>query len=186
MTKETLRKKVSALRTIIPASDKKEADRAITTALGVAAEWQQANVICLYMSEPEEVGTQELFIGALNEKKEVVLPRSGKNGLTLHRARSLADLTRGAFGILEPKSSCEKIVPGDVDLFIVPGLAFDRQGNRLGSGKGFYDRLLSGLQGIKIGLAYRVQVVAQVPHSSYDVPMDMVVTEKGVYENKTS
>lgn len=73
------------------------------------------------------------------------------------------------------------------DLYIVPGLAFDRQGNRLGRGKGYYDRLLSGVTAPKIGLAFDVQLVAEVPHTLYDVPMDLVVTERGVYgTTKTS
>lgn len=66
----------------------------------------------------------------------------------------------------------------DVDLFIVPGVAFDRKGNRLGRGSGYYDRLLTGIGVPKIGLAYSFQIVAEVPHSSYDVPMTMVITEE--------
>jgi len=73
-----------------------------------------------------------------------------------------------------------------LDLYIVPGVAFDIHGNRLGRGRGFYDKLLAHVTVPKIGLAYSIQVLAEVPHSSYDVPMDMVVTEKGMYENKTS
>lgn len=73
-----------------------------------------------------------------------------------------------------------------VDLYIVPGVAFDKKGNRLGRGRGFYDRLLAHVTVPKIALAYGIQVIAEVPHSSYDVPMTMVVTEKRIYENKTS
>jgi 5-formyltetrahydrofolate cyclo-ligase len=73
-----------------------------------------------------------------------------------------------------------------VDLFIVPGVAFDKKGNRLGRGRGFYDRLLKGVTVPKIGLAYEIQMVAKVPVTSYDIPMDIVVTETMIYENKTS
>jgi len=73
-----------------------------------------------------------------------------------------------------------------VDLYIVPGVAFDRNGNRLGRGGGYYDRLLQNKKAIKIGLAYEMQMVAEAPHTRYDVPMDMVVTETEIYENKTS
>ena len=72
------------------------------------------------------------------------------------------------------------------DLYIVPGLAFDRKGNRLGRGRGYYDRLLSGVAAPKIGLAFDIQVVAEVPCSSYDVPMDMVITERGIYAKKNT
>lgn len=67
-----------------------------------------------------------------------------------------------------------------IDLYIIPGVAFDRAGNRLGRGEGFYDKLLSGSSATKIALAYSFQVLAEVPYSSYDVPMDMIVTEKEV------
>lgn len=73
-----------------------------------------------------------------------------------------------------------------IDIFIVPGVAFDRMGNRLGRGGGYYDKLLAGVPSPKIGLAYSFQVLAEVPRTSYDVPMDMVVTEVGIYENKAS
>lgn len=72
-----------------------------------------------------------------------------------------------------------------VDLYIVPGVAFDKKGNRLGRGLGWYDRFLTQVRAPKIGLAYEAQMVAEVPHTSYDIPMDMVVTQKKVYENKT-
>jgi len=71
------------------------------------------------------------------------------------------------------------------DLFIVPGLGFDRELHRLGRGGGYYDKLLADVTVPKIGLAYEIQMVAKVPHTAYDVPMDTVVTEK-VYENKAS
>lgn len=74
----------------------------------------------------------------------------------------------------------ENIKQEKIDLYIVPGVAFDRQCNRLGRGKGHYDRLLTDVKVTKIGLAYSFQVLAQVPHTSYDVPMDMVVTDKEV------
>lgn len=84
--------------------------------------------------------------------------------------------------IVYPENALEK----QIDLYIVPGVAFDRNGNRLGRGGGYYDRLLKNKKNIKIGLAYEIQMVAQVPHSSYDIPMDMVVTEAKTYENKAS
>lgn len=71
------------------------------------------------------------------------------------------------------------------DLFIIPGIVFDHNGWRLGWGKGYYDKLLSGVAVPKIGLAYQKQIVAHVPHTSYDVPMDTVVTEENIYA-KTS
>lgn len=85
------------------------------------------------------------------------------------------------YHILEPKKKTAIIDPKSIDLYIVPGIAFDRNGYRLGHGKGYYDRLLAGINVPKIGLAYSVQVVAELPRSSYDVPMTMVVTEEATF-----
>jgi len=74
-----------------------------------------------------------------------------------------------------------------IDLYIIPGVAFDKQGNRLGRGGGFYDKLLFGKNSFKIGLAFEIQIVDTVPHEAHDIPMDFVVTERGVYgKTKTS
>ena len=66
----------------------------------------------------------------------------------------------------------------NVDVFLVPGVAFDVKGNRLGRGKGYYDRLLAHVKGFRIGLAYSCQVVAEVPHTGYDIPMHCIISEK--------
>lgn len=142
------------------------------------SQWMKAEIICLYMSTPEEVDTKPLLAAALMEKKQVVFPRVEREQLVLHEIRSIKDFTRGAYQILEPKKKTPVVDPKSVDLFIVPGIVFDRNGNRLGWGKGYYDRLLSGIDAPKIGLAYACQVIEELPRSSYDVPMTMVVTEK--------
>ena len=144
-------------------------------------EWKKAETVCLYFSLVREVDTKPLLAAALTMEKTVVFPRVEKNILALHRIRSVKDFTRGTFQILEPMKSIPVIDPASVDLFIVPGVAFDPNGNRLGRGKGFYDRLLAGVIVPKIGLAYEMQMVAKVPHSSYDVPMTLVITEEGTY-----
>ena len=134
--------------------------------------------MCLYFSLPDEVDTKPLLAAALTVEKIVVFPRVDGERLVLHRMRSIADFTRGAYQILEPKKSTQIIDPKSVDLFIVPGVAFDRNLYRLGHGKGFYDRLLKNITAAKIGLAYAFQLLAEVPHTSYDVPMTIVMTEE--------
>jgi len=141
-------------------------------------QWRKAEIICLYMSTAEEVDTKPLLAAALTENKQVVFPRVEQDRLVLHHIRSIKDFTRGVYRILEPKKSTSVVDPKSVDLFIVPGIVFDRDGYRLGWGKGYYDRLLTGISAPKIGLAYACQVIAELPRSSYDVPMTMVVTEK--------
>jgi len=110
--------------------------------------------------------------------KTVVIPKVKDNVLILHQVRSLDNLEPGRFGIPEPKDSCPVVDKSSVDLFIVPGVAFDRKGYRLGRGLGYYDKLLAGLTASKIGIAYAAQVVAEVPHTSYDVPMTALITQE--------
>lgn len=81
----------------------------------------------------------------------------------------------------------ENILEEKIDLFIIPGVAFDKNGNRLGRGRGFYDKLLAGKNTVKIGLAFEKQIVDTVPRTDHDIQMDFVVTERGVYgKTKTS
>ena len=141
-------------------------------------QWMKAEIICLYMSTPDEVDTKPLLAEALTDGIRVVFPRIEKEKLILHHITSIKDFVKGKYRILEPKKTTAVIDPKSVDLFIVPGIVFDRKGYRLGHGKGYYDRLLAGIDAPKIGLAYACQVIAELPHTSYDVPMTMVVTEK--------
>ena len=153
----------------------------ITDKVLVLPEWKKANTVCLYFSLPNEVDTKPLLAAALNDGKRVVFPRVEGKQLVLHQITSIMNFTRGAYSILEPKKSTPIVDPKSVDLFIVPGVMFDHNGNRRGHGVGYYDRLLAGIDAPKIGLAYEIQVVAELRPKSYDVPMTMVITEKRVY-----
>ena len=86
------------------------------------------------------------------------------------------DLASGKFGILEPTPGCSIINTSHMDLTLVPGLAFDKHGWRLGRGKGFYDRLLAGLDGVRIGIAFDHQWLETVPHETLDQKMDWIIT----------
>ncbi len=176
--KDRLRKLFLSLRRLIPAEEKRKADGRITDRVMISPEWQNARTVCLYMSTSEEIDTKPLLATALTENKQVVFPRVEQDRLVLHCIQSIKDFTRGAYQILEPKKATTVVDPKSVDLFIVPGIAFDREGYRLGWGKGYYDRLLSESDAPKIGLAYAVQVIEELPRSSYDVGVDKVMTEK--------
>ena len=162
-----------AKRRSMPAGERRKANHAIAKILLARVEWKKANTICLYVSLPEEVDTGSLF----GQKKSFVVPRVSDKDLILHQIQSPDDLIKGRFDIFEPKKSCPVVNVSVVDLFIVPGIAFDRKGYRLGWGKGYYDRLLAGVSATKIGLAYSFQIVSRLPHKRYDIPMDIVITE---------
>ena len=141
-----------------------------------------ANYICTYVALPDEVDTKPLIGELFKKKKSVVVPKVIGRDLELQQITSLSDVGPGTFGILEPKPACPFVDPTLVDVFIVPGVMFDRKGNRRGRGKGYYDRLLKGAKALKIGLAYSFQIVPRLPRKQYDIPMDIVITE---YETLT-
>lgn len=113
-------------------------------------------------------------------RERLVLPRTTAAGLVFHRWDG-SPFVRGQMGVPEPDAALPTVAPSDVALWLVPGVVFDRAGNRLGYGKGHYDRALVGVPGRKIGVAWAMQVVESVPAEAHDVPMDGMVTEEGAW-----
>lgn len=146
-----------------------------------------ADVVLLYWALPDEVCTHGLVRRLAEMGKTVLLPRVvSDTGMTLHRFTAMGDMARGRFGILEPQG--EEVPPlllGDMRaggdgareiVGIIPGMAFDRHGHRLGRGKGYYDRLLALLPWMyRIGVCYPFQMQESVPAEATDVAMDEVV-----------
>lgn len=116
---------------------------------------------------------------------EVALPKTAGPHLSFHRHRPGAALRAGQGGVMEPVAAA-KAAPGEVSLAIVPGVAFDRQGGRLGRGGGHYDRWLAAFRGPALGLCYEEQVVAAVPLGSHDRRVSHLATEEGVAECRPS
>ncbi len=140
-----------------------------------------AKRLALYSSCQNEVLTDEVFKKAKKEKKAVCYPRvmKGTSAMLFIEVRSLDELTPGAFDIREPGEAGERAVdPASLDLIVLPGVAFDRRGARLGFGMGFYDRVLTGLSCPLVALAYEFQVTDTVPTESFDVRVNAVITEK--------
>lgn len=136
----------------------------------------QANIVLLYYSLPDEVQTHD-FIERWKDKKQIILPVVvGPTELELRCYTGKKDLTKGAFGIEEPTgepfNQFERI-----DLAVIPGVGFDSHGNRLGRGKGYYDRLLPRIKAPKIGICFKFQFVTDIPTDKFDCPMDQVITE---------
>lgn len=130
--------------------------------------------ILMYHSLPDELATHR-FLKKWGAKKHFYLPRvNGVNLDILPYEESRLEL--GAFYIEEPTGD-DTVSPSDIELMVIPAVAFDRKGNRLGRGKGFYDRLLSSTDAAKIGVAYEFQLVESLPVEPHDVPMDMVITQ---------
>lgn len=172
--------------------------------------YQKSNRILYYIQTRDEVDTLAGIAEAMNRPaksrpaitqdapydsstssrpKVVHVPYCVGPDLHIFRLESMADLVPGAFGILEPTEELRNNANrngsiSDIDAVIVPGVAFDQQGGRLGYGKGFYDRLLQNARPTTplIGLAFDSQIVPSIPMEPHDIPMDFVVTESQIYQ----
>ncbi|MDP2690747.1 MAG: 5-formyltetrahydrofolate cyclo-ligase [Deltaproteobacteria bacterium] len=138
----------------------------------------------LYSSFRNEVLTDEIFRSAVNGGKEVYYPRVVKGPvrhIEFFRVSRLNDLSPGSYEIPEPGKGEVKGDPGAFDLVVVPGVAFDRKGARLGYGKGYYDRALSSLRCAVVALAYGFQVIEEeIPVEAHDIRVSAIVTEEGI------
>ncbi|MCG3177236.1 MAG: hypothetical protein MOGMAGMI_02204 [Candidatus Omnitrophica bacterium] len=145
--------------------------------------YRKARLVLYYVSMPQEVDTFRLMESALAQGKRVAVPACDTAGtdLGVYELSSLGQLRPGTLGILEPEvSTCEAVVLAEIDLVVVPGLAYDLRKNRLGRGKGYYDRFLSRLPESvpKVALAFDFQIVDEVPVEDHDVPLDVVLTDR--------
>ncbi|NBI06254.1 5-formyltetrahydrofolate cyclo-ligase [Senegalia massiliensis] len=144
-------------------------------------EFKQSETIMVYLSFKQEVDTFNLIDKMRGLGKKVVITYTDKkeNVLIPCRLIDLEDsLEKNPFGYLEPKEdSIEKVNPSEIDLIITPGLAFDKKGNRVGYGGGYYDKLLkSAPQATKIAVSYDFQIFSEVPSEKFDIPVDYIVT----------
>ncbi len=179
--KKSLRIEVLRRRDALPGDLRSEKDRRIRERVQGLEEYRKARTVLLYASFRSEVDTFGLISDCLAGGKVTVLPRVDREGdvLRLFVIQSLDDLAPGYLGIPEPRSSGrgEKAIE-DMDFIVVPGAAFDEACNRMGYGKGYYDKLLSARRGVAAALAYEEQVMPVIPHEPHDVKMDKVITDE--------
>lgn len=150
--------------------------------------WKSARTVLLFHPLPSEPNVTPLLAAALATGKLLALPRF--NAATkVYEPVQILDLDRelivGPFGVREPVAQCPRVEMKRLDLGFVPGLSFDARGHRLGRGKGYYDRLLTGFTGMKIGVAFDFQLVTEAPHEAHDISLDAVVTPTRWIEAKT-
>ncbi len=177
--KQTLREDMASLKRSYTKTTLQDLSAKIMERLEETDLFRQASCIALYHAIPGEVQTAALIEKWYREKK-LLLPLIKGNDLRLLLYAGKDSLKAGAFGILEPTEDCMAVPESEIDLIIVPGVAFDRQHNRLGRGKGFYDRLLSTLDVPKIGICYDFQLKDRIPVEPFDRKMDLIVTEKEI------
>ena len=149
-------------------------------------EYVRARGIACYVNKDSEVNTRPLIRATLDQEKRVLIPvvKKGDIELFYSEIKDLgSELAPGTFGILEPKPENVHPVSLDtVDVIFVPGIVWDREGYRLGWGRGYFDRVIKNLpQHVRsAGLAFNMQLIGKVPRDQFDVPVDMVVTESRV------
>jgi 5-formyltetrahydrofolate cyclo-ligase len=161
-------------------ADRRAAASAQARALLIAqARWQSAAAVLLYAPMSQEVDMWPLLEAGLAAGKTVALPRFEESTSTYVACRITdlkADVSPGCFGIREPNERCARNEINRLDLILVPGLAFDLQGHRLGKGRGFYDQLLVTLRGTTCGVAFDEQIVPEVPVEPHDIRLDYLLT----------
>jgi 5-formyltetrahydrofolate cyclo-ligase len=177
--KQALRKQVRAELTHMEPGEQAAASAQARALLAAQALWKTAQWVLFFAPLPGELDIWPLLSEALSAAKRVALPRFVAETRSYEPCQILdpsVDLQMGHFGIREPSRRCRPLRSPCVDLILVPGLAFDLRGHRLGRGKGYYDQLLRGLGGITCGVAFDQQIVAEIPVEPHDVRVNCVLT----------
>jgi 5-formyltetrahydrofolate cyclo-ligase len=187
--KRQIRRQAEANRRAKP--DKDAASEIIWKRVAALPEHVASETVAWYVHFRSEVRTRGFLAAALAAGKRIVVPYCLGDQLRLFLLESIDELAPGTWGIWEPKAelrslAAKRVDAGALDFVIVPGVAFDCQGGRLGHGKGYYDKLLAQVRpdARLVGLAFDCQLFPEVPTQSHDVWMDAVVTESAIYRGR--
>lgn len=179
--KDRLRKSIEKKRNTLSTSEVLEKSSRIKKRVFEMDLFRDAQTILFYVSYGNEVYTHDMIKESISLGKTVVVPKSvtKNNALILSRLTDWNNLEVGVYNILEPKQeSIEQVDVESIDLIIVPGVVFDESGNRIGHGKGYYDRLLNDSRNIpSVGLAFEFQIVENIKSEQHDEKIDIVITE---------
>lgn len=177
LNKQEIRDYIKRQKALLSSKEKSSAAQAVYNKLSALRQISDSSKILLYHSLPDELSTQ-LIIKKLYDEKELYLPRV--NGVNLEiLPYTPSSLKTGSFNIKEPAGN-NIINIADINLVVVPGVAFDLHGNRIGRGKGFYDRLLNDTSAIKIGICYDCQIINYIPNEPHDIKMNIIISDKRI------
>jgi 5-formyltetrahydrofolate cyclo-ligase len=177
--KEKLREEARATLKKFGAHEILQKSDAISARLESLPEFSSANFVLMYAATEREPQTKSVIARSLARGKRIFLPKFDEKlqKYVAVSVKNLSDLQRGKHGILEPLAS-DVADFAKLDVVVMPGLAFDARGNRLGRGAGVFDRMSrEAVRAVKIGLAFDVQIVREVPAEPHDVVLDIIVTE---------
>ena len=177
--KAALRKQIRGILQKISPAARTAASAQVRDRLKEQMIWKNAGSVLFFAPAPNEVDVWPLLEEALAAGKIAALPRfdSADNSYVACRVQNLrSEIVPGEFGIREPAAKCVEIPFSKFDLVLVPGVAFDLHGHRLGRGRGFYDRLLAEVRGVKCGVAFDEQLASEVPVGMLDVQVNFILT----------
>ena len=183
--KQDIRTQILDLRSRMDEKERAEADLQIAERLFAMPAYKEARKVYCYASIRDEVSTKKILEQTLRNGKRLSVPRvEGKRRMEFNVIRSILDLSPGFCDIPEPGPWCsEAPLPGEGSIVILPGSAFDRKGNRIGYGGGYYDSYLEHCNKcIKVGLAYDLQCVEEIITDPHDVQVDYIITEKEIIQ----
>lgn len=182
--KTQLRQKMLQFRKNLSLSEREPFQKRLLKHLLESGTYSQAQVIMAYLAMPGEVNLDGLIAQALVDGKTVAVPVvTGKTEMAAVQIKSLNELEKGPLGLRQPKLTPESCLdPGEIELILVPGVAFDLQGGRLGMGAGYYDRFLPlADQAMRIGVAWSEQIESAIPRDEHDLPVDVLLTPNGLH-----
>jgi 5-formyltetrahydrofolate cyclo-ligase len=187
--KQRLREQAHANRNA--QENKDEVSRAIVSSFMAQPEYTAARTVMFYIDVRSEVRTRQALPDALRSGKRIVVPYCVEGELELFHLEDMDELATGMYRILEPKPelrgvASKRVAVEELDLVMVPGVAFDRRGARMGHGKGYYDKLLEHARPDTplVALAFECQLFPEIPVGDHDVFMDKIITEVAVYEGR--
>jgi len=180
LSKRELRKHILDLRAKLSVIDRKQKCERIYNLLKTLPEWNDARQVLFFIGFGTEVDTLPMLKDALVQGKIIVAPKViGQGEMKLCQVVNPdTQLQPGAMGILEPDETCPEVPLEDIDLILVPAVAWDSEGFRVGYGGGYYDRLLAKVAAIpKVGIGFDCQLIEKAPRDTHDLPVDILITE---------
>lgn len=176
-----LRSKYKKLRMNMTTEQKSALDSALTENFISNSEYKSADTLFAFVSKDIEVETKNIINNAFSQGKKVAVPKCKTKDrlMDFYYINSFDDLVKGAYDIMEPDTSkCKLVEDFSSGICMVPGLVYDREGYRLGFGKGYYDRFLNKFKGVTMGVCYSRCMEDELPRGYYDKPIHLIITEK--------
>ena len=182
-SKSELRSVLRQRRRSLSSDAQAAARRDVTRAVYTLPQWSGVQRIAIYHTADGEIGTDDIIQHCHNEGIQVFLPVTGpQRSMVFAHWNPTEELVKNSFGIYEPAEDASRCPSAHLDIIFLPLVGWDKSGGRLGMGAGYYDRALAGVnEPLLVGLAHSVQEVEEIPLDSWDIPLDVIITDSGTY-----